>query len=908
MRRFAGCSRPVYKGLGLLSSKQSPPQSPRFLVRRERLDERFRSLAHARVILVVAPAGFGKTSMLSHWKGLLGAEGVACAWLTLDEGDNDAGRFLAYLSHVVNAIAPEPESEGVVRGRLGEGAASTLLFGVLQKIETCGPFTLFLDEFNSIEDPEALDILRRVILHLGEGQKVVLATRKNPDLGLARVRVRGELEIFDAGDLSFTLDETDRFLRSQYGLSLGPAEVEKLHKGTEGWIAGLQLAALALASNKSARELIDSFSGSSNDVAEYLAEEVFSRQKEEIRAFMLETSVLERLNAKLCDAVTGRDDSHEILAHLERSNLFLLPLDNEKRWYRYHNLLAQFLGGRLESTDYRKVPRIKAAASEWFAANGNLVEAANYALAAGNFARAGEFMSECAIDLVNRGQGRTVLQWAAHLSMEALEANPKLLFACAVAQILRNRYEEAEDGLNRLQKLAEAGGVSAIDLEHINASRTTFLVVADRLDECKVFSERILQKTTRRGPRAVIANSLGLCMVAEGRFDEAQGLFRTARALASKTGNLIGETYAQCFEGRVQMLEGNMKEAVAFYRAAMKEVHKVTTGYSVPGAIAVTFLAEALYEMNELNEAEALLGGYGELIADSSSMSVVAIASRTLSRLHLAEGRIEEAAKVAADTEHLALRRNAPRRFLATSMLDRGWVLFRAGDIEGAKMVVSEVERMGEIAYGRGKVFFASDPEAPEMSALRLMIHTDNARKALPFLRTELSKASALRCFGRAVKLKILLALALRAVDDKGAALRLLRDAILEGRAKGFARIYLDEGLALSRMIQELGGEGARDSEEDPALDEIFFEAGQGHLSGKGGVSPPTGEFPVEITDREREVLTYLAQGYSNQALADKLFVSETTVRYHLRNIYAKLGAKNRTQAVALARRFGAVG
>lgn len=873
-------------------------------MRRERLDERFRSLDHARVILVVAPAGFGKTSILAHWKGLLGAEGVACAWLTLDEGDNDAGRFLAYLSRVVNAIAPDEETEGTVRGRLGEGAASTLLFGILQKIETCDrPFTLFLDEFNAIEDPEVLDIVRRIIQHLGEGQKLVLASRKNPDLGLARVRVRGELGVFDVGDLSFSLDETDRFLRAEYRLSLGQAEVEKLHKGTEGWIAGLQLAALALTSNPSARELIDSFSGSTNDVAEYLAEEVFSRQKEEVRAFMLDTSVLGRLSARLCDAVTCRCDSREMLAHLERSNLFILPLDNERRWYRYHNLLAQFLSERLESVDPGKVNEIKAAAAEWFAANGNPVEGADYALAAGNVARAGALMSECAIDLVNRGQGRTVLQWAAQLSMEALEANPKLLFACAVAQILRNRYEEAEDGLNRLQRVAQAGGVSAIDLEHINASRTTLLVVADRLEECKEFSERILQKTTRRGPRAVIANSLGLCMVAEGRFEEASGLFRTARTLASKTGNLIGETYAQCFEGRVQMIAGNLKEAVALYRASMREVHKVTTGYSVPGAIAVTFLAEALYEMNELSEAEALLGGYGELIADSSSMSVISIACRTMARLHLAEGRFEEAARVAADTEHLAVRRNAPRRFVATSMLDRGWLLLRAGDIEGAKMVMAEVERQGAITFKNGKVFIANDSETPEISALRLMIHTDQARRALPHLRSELVRANSLRCFGRSVKLKVLLALALRAVDDRAAASRTLREAIMEGRAKGFARIYLDEGLALSRMIQELGGDASAESEEGFGLDGLFLDASQAQRGGRS-----VADFPVELTDREREVLDLLAQGYSNQALADKLFVSETTVRYHLRNIYPKLGAKNRTQAVALARKFGAVG
>lgn len=899
------------KDPGLLSSKQNPPQGPRFLVRRERLDERFRALSHAKVILVVAPAGFGKTSMLAHWKDLLGAEGVSCAWLTLDEGDNDVGRFLAYLSQVVNALAPEVETAGVVRGRLGEGAASTLLFGILQKIETCDrPFTLFLDEFNAIEDPEVLDIVRRIVQHLGEGQRLVLATRKNPDLGLARVRVRGELGVFGANELSFTLDETDRFLRSKYGLALGPQEMEKLHKGTEGWIAGLQLAALALTSNTTAAELIDSFSGSSNDVAEYLAEEVFSRQKEEVRRFMLETSVLERLNAKLCDAVTGRRDSHEILTHLERSNLFIVPLDDEKRWYRYHNLLAQFLAGRLENTDYRRIPKIKAAAAEWFAASGNLVEAANHALGAGDVERAAAFMSECAIDLVNRGQGRTVLQWAAQLSREALEANPKLLFASAVAQILRNRYEEAEDALNRLRKIAEAGGVSAVDLEHINASRTTLLVVADRLEECKEFSERMLPRTTRRGPRAVIANSLGLCMVAEARFDEAQSLFRNAGALASTTGNLIGATYAKCFEGRVQMILGNLKEAVLLYRAAIREVHKVTKGYSVPGAIAVTFLAEALYEMNELAEAEALLGGYGELIADSSSMSVISVACRTLTRLHLAEGRFEEAARVAADTEHLSLRRNAPRRFLATSMLDRGWLLLRAGDLEGAKTVISEVERLGEVNFGSKKVFIANDPETPELHALRLMVHTGQTRKALPYLRSELARASAQHCFGRSLKLKILLALALWATEDRSAALRTLRESMVEGRPRGFARTYLDEGLALSRMIKELGGKNddAREMEESLMLDGITFDAAEGQAHQKAGLPQSADGFPVELTDREKEVLTLLAQGYSNQALADKLFVSETTVRYHLRNIYPKLGAKNRTQAVALARSLGAVG
>lgn len=898
----------------LHSSKFKPPGVAGPLVPRARLHEWLTAAEHARLVLVRAPAGFGKTTLMLQWMHHLQAAETATAWLGLSEADNDTGRFLTYLAGALRQIDPSLDP-GPTGDAFGNEASTASLLNLLEWVASRDvPFALFLDEFEIIRNPAVHDIVRQTLHHLPEGSLVLIATRELPQIGVGRLRALRQLVDIGLEDLRFSPDETARFLRHADRLVLDDEDLYRLQRCTEGWVAGLQLAALALTGREDGKAFIRSLTGSHAHIADYLAEDVLARQPEEVRDFLLKTSILERLCGPLCDAVTDRTDGYEMLAHLERANLFLVPLDDERRWYRYHNLFAQFLRSRLDRGVRELVAALHRSAAAWLSAQGVSVGAAAHLLAAGDTDEAARLMAGCARDLVKLGRVRTVSEWVEALPAEALNRHPDLRLAYCWALCARRCYAEAIANLDALPGPGQQESLDPAAHDELLALRPTILLFEGRIEECHQAAVANLPNVSSFGTfgYGVLQNVLAFCLTTSGQFDEAESLLHHALRSHVKAGTMFATVYAKCFQGWGQMVQGRLGSALEHYRLALARAREASPGYSVPGALAATFLADALYERDELDEAERLLSEHFAFIPEGSTLDIVLLAYLTLTRIRFARGQEAEALHLLEEAEAMGRDRGAAR-VAATVRLERVRLALQKGDLAAAEATFRTTDDRPVWQTLKGRCLPANDPESPQVSRLRLQVRRGEAHTALAGLRSELSRAKASGRHRQALKLRVLTAQALDASGEKRAALRALGEAVQLSAPEGFVRTFVDEGPGVAQLLGELGHAGCAAASHDgypsPSyIRQLLARFGSGASAtspeddaGQGGLeSAPT----EDLTDREISILQMLARGLSNQSLADHLFVSVPTVKFHLHNINRKLGATNRTEAVAKARRL----
>src|ERR687889_2492263 len=431
-----------------------PPPRPK-AVPPPRLIERLDEGLHRKLILVCAPAGFGKTTLLGEWVAALPRP---AAWLSLDEGDNDPARFLSYLVAALRTIAPSM-GEGLLDalGSPQSPPTESILTALLNEMAALAEDSVFvLDDYHVIHATAVDDALTFLLEHLPPRVKLVIATREDPPLPIARMRARGQLSELRAADLRFILTEAAGFLEGAMGLKLSAEEMAALEERTEGWIAGLQLAALSMRGREDVSGFIAAIKGSSRYVLDYLAEEVLRRQPEDIRAFLLQTSILDRLSGPLCDAITDRAGGQEMLERLERTNLFTIPLDEERRWYRYHHLFSEFLRDRLHRIQPDQELRLHRKASSWYEHNGLVREAVDHALTAADLETATRLVEENFRAMLAHGEATLLLNWMEALPEELLRSRPRLCIPRAWAWLLTGKLEAAELCVQDLERMLDA--------------------------------------------------------------------------------------------------------------------------------------------------------------------------------------------------------------------------------------------------------------------------------------------------------------------------------------------------------------------------------------------------------------------------------------------------------------------
>ena len=887
----------------LVSTKLRPSQARPKLVARPRLSERLDPEAGRRLTLVSAPAGFGKTTLLSRWwNSITGGERCA-AWLSLDEGDNDPTRFLSYL---VTAIRRAVDSEGFGEGVLAalrspEPRMEPVLGAIVNEVGDlpCG-LDIVLDDYHAIDSQDIHRIVSYLLERLPDSAHVVVSSRVDPPLPLARLRARGQMAELVAADLAFTREEAAAFLKGVMGLDLSAADVMALEEITEGWIAGLQLAALSMREREVVSDFIGSFSGSHRNVLDFLAEEVLERQDEDIREFLLQTSILDGLTGPLCDALTGRSDGQETLEKLERDNLFLVALDEERRWYRYHPLFAGFLRERLGRERPESVVELHVKASEWNERNGGLSTATEHALSAGDYERAARLIEHGIGQTWYRGEVATLLGWLGRLPREEMRRRPLLLIWYAAGLMLTGDPEGTETLLDEAEEAVSPQEDG--DPKHVLPTAAAVRSLRSRrLGDAREAVEHArralsLLPEDNLNPRPFVALSLAQAYRAAGDGEAATAAFAEAGSLGRAAGHDYVALSAMACEANLRLARGGLRKADDVLRRALKYAAERGAGL-LPAVGSVHIgMGELLYEWDDLERAERHLTEGVELASRTGDLEILIWGHLALAAVKRARGDAGGAMEKAREAEQVA-RSSGSEQAIIDALTWSARLQLMGGDPAAA---ASEHERAAAVGEVRRR------PRELERTMLaRLVIARNRPDEALELLAQlhETAKTAA-----RTIEVLTLRALALRAKGEEERAVGVLAEALAPAEPEGYVRTFVDERPPVGDLLSG-ALEARRRNRLGPPVSERYLEKllAAVEQDALAGDASPAAEPPEPLSERELEVLRLVAAGKTNRGIASELFVSVGTVKTHTNNLYRKLEAHSRMQAVARARELNLI-
>jgi LuxR family transcriptional regulator, maltose regulon positive regulatory protein len=904
----------------LLATKLHVPRpQPGFVPRPRLVRALSQGLARGRV-LVCAPAGFGKTSLLADWAG---GGGRPVAWLGLDAGDNDPARFWRYVVAALDRAQPGiAERLGPLLGppapRSFEGLV-TALINELADQPGRDEVLLVLDDYHLVDAGPVHESVAFLLENLPAGLLLVVSGRTDPPLPLARLRARGQLAELRAAQLRFTTEEAAALLGAAAGPVLPDTAVAALTSRTEGWAAGLQLAALSLRGRTDAAGFVAAFSGSHRFVLDYLADEVLDGQPGPVRAFLLETSVLERLSGELCDAVTGRSGSQAMLQDIERAGLFLVPLDEVRGWWRYHHLFADLLRARLEQEQPGRVQELHRAAAAWSDEHDLSDDAVRHALAAGDAAWAAQLVERYVDTLLRRSEGVTLRRWLSTLPVEVQRARPRLCLAQGFNAVVSGQLEAIEPLLDDAERAFAATGSQSPE-PPVGPARGVLANVPAGIAFLRAELARLRGDAARAVDwdqqaraqlgesdfylRTLVRANLAAADWLRGQLGQAERSL--AEALAERRA--AGEGYLAtrvCHDlGQVQRAQGNLDAALATYRQALDIAGEVSSQPPHLG-IAHVGLAEVLYERDELAAALDHATRGVTLCRQLAFTPPLAAGLAILARIGQAHGdaaaaiaAIGEAGLVELSPQVVALFNPVPSQ--------RARLLLAQGDVTAASQWAKAAGLSPE-----------DEPDYPREPAYlllaRLLLAQDRPGPALTLLQRLLATASSQGRVGNVIEIQALRALALAAHGDHAGALGALAEAVTLACPQGYVRVFADEGAPMRALLTRLSA--AQKDQRAPARDiDPDYLAGLLRACGQAGAAPPSRRAAAAIpgmaeplTDREAEVLRLLAAGRSNQRIAHELVVALDTVKKHVTHVLGKLGAANRTEAVARARQLGLI-
>ncbi|MGB2897264.1 MAG: LuxR C-terminal-related transcriptional regulator [Anaerolineales bacterium] len=920
----------------LLQTKLYIPQPPSTIVARTRLIKLLDEGIHQnhKLALASAPAGFGKTTLISEW---IQKRNRSIAWLTLDEADNDPSRFWAYFIAALQTIY-----EGI-----GENALTalqsrrpppieTLIADIINEIAACpepspgssgSGFSLVLDDFHVITNHQISDALTFLLNNLPSQMHLFLSCRADPNLPLARLRSRGQLTEIRSADLRFTISEADAFLNDEMGLGLSAKEITSLDERIEGWIAGLQMAALSMRGRKDVSGFIKSFSGSHRFILDYLVEEVLDRQSSEIQEFLLMTSILERMTAPLCNAVTDRNDSQMILTQLEQDNLFLIHLDDQRRWHRYHHLFADLLRSRLEQTQPDLVPVLHCRASEWYE-NAELVEEAiAHAISGEAFGRAANLVEQNAMQMIVRGKHPTVFGWLEALPDELVLTRPWLCVYHAWMRYWSGRREQVEECLqNAEQALAstilpsdgmkpsvkgpiptetEKNALSEAEERHITgyiaAMRAQNDLSSEKIPRALEMAQRAVELLSEGDyMRSLSGIALGAAHGSLGDVVAAQQAYAEASASAQKCGYRTLSVSATCYLGMSQAKQALLHDAFGAYREALK-LAIGPGGRQLPVAgFPLVKLGDLSREWNDLEAASRDLTKGAEACAQWGQADFLADGYVALMRLQLAQGNLTGALKTLRKVEDLVQRAKIDDFILCWLDECRLRLWLSEGNL-GAAVRWAQTSGLsvdGELSYHHdlhhinlARVLVAQGTQQPSGTFL------DEALGLLARLFAAAEKAGWIH---KEIKILILQALALQAGGDSEGALTALAQALTLAEPGGYVRTFIDEGIPMGKMLRQAVARGIAVGYAGKLL-AALEEEDEPRARG----TTPSYSLVESLSERELEVLRLLTTHLPSTEIARELVISTNTVRSHIKRIYSKLNVHSRRDAIQRAEELG---
>ena len=906
----------------LATKLYAPAPRPNAVLRTE-LTARLNAGLHRRLTLLSAPAGFGKTSLASVWTGSCGRPG---AWLSLDDADNDPVRFLTYLVAALQTIAPTLGVDVVALLQSSQPPAiDALLPPLLNQIATLPqPTLLVLDDVHLLDARAIHQALAVLVEHLPPQLHMVIITREDPPLPLARLRARGQLTELRAADLRFTRAEAAAFLTVVMGLSLSPNDIRALEERTEGWVAGLQLAALSLQGHQDVPAFIRTFAGDHRYILDYLVEEVLQRQPEAVRSFLLQTAILDRLHGPLCDAVTGQEHSSARLEALYRGNFFVVPLDDRRQWYRYHHLFADVLAAQLLAEQPAQVATLHRRASAWYERNGASSEAIRHALAAGDYARAADLIELAAPALHQQRQEATALGWYQALPDEVIRSRPALsvgyagaLLACGDLSGVDDRLRDAERWLDPAADDPERPQTrpAATVMRDETAARWLPGAIAVYRAAHALALGDLAASTLYAGQalrligeddylwRGAATGLLGLASWARGDLDAAYRTFADGLTRLRMAGNIADAVGGSIALADIRVVQGRLREAMQIYERGLQLAADHGAPQMRGTADMHVGLSELARERGDLRAAMEHLSR-GQQQGEHTGFPRHPYRWRVaLARLRDAQGDLDGALDLLGEAAQRYVGDFFPNVRPVAAWQTRVWIA--QGRLDEALAWVRErnLSAHDELSYLR---------EFEHITLARLLLArsrrdpTDGSRReAINLLERLLEAAEAGERLGSAIEILVLLALARQIEGNLSATLVPLSRALTLAEPEGYVRLFVDEGSAMAALLQ------VQSDSLQPYRILLLAAMHQAQSAEpQAGGEPPapvlrSDAFVEPLSGREREVLRLLRSDLDGPEIARELVVSLNTLRTHTRNIYAKLGVRSRRAAVRRAEEIG---
>ncbi|HKY90249.1 MAG TPA: LuxR C-terminal-related transcriptional regulator [Nevskiaceae bacterium] len=895
-----------------LHHKIAAPKAHRNAVEREHLLSRIFGSDAARVTVFQGPAGHGKTSLMLQAQEECRRRGMLTGWISLDESDNDLSRFLGHVQEMVAALHAEaqlgpPPAPAAPRGN--EVATRTDWLAT-QLLETGHPVAVFFDDLHFVSSRLMLGFMREMLATASDGIRWFLASRLVPEIGLPRLVVGDQALVIRAEELRFSRQETARFFASARDVAVSDAEIQAIHDETEGWPAAVQLYRLAIDIPSVRESLSRGGTHQVRELADYLADNVLARQEPRVQDFLLKTSILSRMSAPLCDALLVRTGSQEILAGLERTGLFVRRVESDQRWFTYHALFSRFLQDHLRAAHPDIIGHLHRRAAEWHESQGNFEDALHHYSSAGEHGRAADVFETWADQLVPDGHMVTVDAWADRVPLEELEKRPGLVCKIVWAQAFLSRRRK----IGPLLRLLRAIPPERSQNGDPKVASAMVAIMEDDLAECFRWTEstdaaEMPSSRFRAFELSAVNNARGYYLMGEGKFEDALRYLARGRTLSDGAGTTFTWAYSIGKTALTVLSQGQLQEALTQFRTGLSDP-RMFVGESVSTACLACGLVATLYEANDLDAALAQFREYREIIQSAGIHDYLVIAYRAIARIHDHRGEAEEALSILDEAENLSYAGQWPR---AVRLI--GWERVRrelvAGRVDRARIVAGRLDddpMPTDIHWVR----ISEESEDTIIGRARLAVHAGEAKAALQIITPAARDAVMHRRVQRQIKLHALAALAYRKQGNANLAHRSVDQALALAAPGGYVRSFLDEGEEMGQLL--LDHVRARSAAspvtlhtESAALLSRLIGAhhpeSQPSKNGHGAdraASPPASVEP--FTEREKRILSMMANYLSNEQIAAAMFVTRDTVKYHLKNIYGKLGVRSRLDAIRSVR------
>ncbi len=884
-----------------IQAKIFPPPGPGTIVKNNTPTIDLTRSNSIRVVMVQAPAGYGKTTWMVAQCRTLRAEGMPAIWLTLDPGD-DRETLVKYLGIAV----VQGTGNVAISGRDPVPGMSGGLPGLLHALRNLHvPLTIFIDELETLSDSAAFMELDNLIENLPTRHTLVLASRKKPNLRLARFRIRGEVLDIGAKALEFDQESIATFLRATGANWIDDDAVSAILAGTEGWPMAVELASRCMRTRDDIGKLIVDGGVTIPNLHDYLAEETLAQQDPSLKDFLLDTSILRDLHPGLCDALLNRDDSRQMIDVIQDTNLFLTRSDGSE-WLRFHSLFRGMLRRELARTRATDVKRLHKRAALALADMELFNQAIEHAIASNDASFVENFIAGPGQVAIQRGAAMRIAAWADTQSLSTLSQRQDVLVATVWAHLLVRDVARANAELDLLLRCRDAGSLGAPECRSLAMHETMFAMITGDFTKGLALSEKYLNgvASNKSFERGVICNVSGYAEILMSRFNEAEAHLAEGTANHAYVGSTFGQAFSLAYRGLLEAVQGRLNAALRIYGQA-REIES-DCAESPSRAVVDGFAADILMEQNRLAEAREKIRLSLSFASEFAYCGIVSLSPVTMTRLLAADEDIASALHFVDNAIEEGMRRAFPR-LVMNLQWERVRLYLLYDDIIEARRLADRIPTITADNEMHRTPFYPDELEATDLGAIRLLLHEGAINEALALIEPAIKRADSMRRGWRANKLRVMRCLALHRRGDTKVAMRHMLEVLEATANEGFTRLLLDEGPAavtlIDRVRERLEEVSSHQSADAPLMSVRAILDKAPHALATG----PNMECMERLTRREATIIACLGEGLTNKQIASRLFLTENTVKWNLRNIYQKLGVRNRTGAMAALNNAGRV-